>query len=181
MRFLVEQGQAAHAFGLRLVSDVQDAITAMVLLFVFGTVLLALATDRMEKLELEVAARPVRSFALGLVGAIALGVIGVALCVTVIGIPLAMAAAVFAVFGMYAGIVATLRTLGAALIRHRTENHYLHLALGCAVFFLASSIPWLGDFVTCVVALIGLGTVIGTRAAGFWPKSKNGSASYAAV
>lgn len=179
MRIVIEQVQALHSFGWQLLDDVQDAVTAMVVLFVFGTVLLALATQRMEKLELEVAARPARAFALGLVGSILLAAVAVALCVTVIGIPIALAAGVLAIFATYAGIIATLRTIGAALIRHRTENPYLHLALGCVAFFLLGAIPWLGDIVTCVVGLVGFGSVVATRAAGFWPGRHGGGSSYA--
>lgn len=182
MRILIEQGQALQSFGWQLLDDVHDAVTAMVVLFVFGIVLVALATERMDKLELEVAARPVRSFALGLVGLFVLGAVGVALCVTVIGIPIALAGAVLAIFALYAGIIATLRTLGAALIRHRTANPYLHLAFGCLVFFMVGAIPWLGDVATGIVALIGFGSVVGSRAAGLWPQRKNGgSGSYATV
>jgi hypothetical protein len=179
MRFLIEQGHALHSLGWRLMDDVQDAVTAMVVLFVFGTVLMALWTERMDKVELEVAARPARSFALGLVSLVVFGVLGVALCVTVIGIPLVLAAAVVGVFATYAGIVAAVRTAGAALIRHRTDNPYLHLALGCAGFFVAGAIPWIGDLVTLTVGLIGFGAVVGSRGAGYWPARKNGGSGYA--
>jgi len=179
MRFLIEQGQALHSLGWRLMGDVRDAVTAMVVLFVFGTVLMALLTERMDKVELEVAARPARSFALGLVSLIVFGVAGVAFCVTVIGIPIVLCVAVVGIFATYAGIVATLRTAGAALIRHRTDNPYLHLALGCVGFFVVGAIPWIGDFVTLTVGLIGLGAVIGSRGAGFWPARKNGGSGYA--
>ena len=118
---------------------------------------------------------------MGLVGFILSFAIGVALCVTVIGIPIAAAGALVAVFAAYAGIIAVLRTIGAALIRHRTENRYLHLALGCALFLLAGAIPWLGDCVTFVVGLVGFGTVIGTRAAGLWRPRNGGSGSYVTI
>lgn len=179
MRILIDQAEALHSWGFRVLDDVGDAITAGVVLFVLGVVLIALAGERMEKLELEVAARPARAFALGLVGFIVTVAIAVALCVTVIGIPIAAAGALVAVFSAYAGIIAVCRTVGAALIRHRTDNRYLHLALGCALFLVAGAIPWLGDCVTFVVGLIGFGTVIGTRAAGLWRPGNGSSGSYA--
>jgi len=149
--------------------DFGGSTERMFVLFVFGTVLIALAGERMEKLELEVAARPARAFALGLVSLIAISAIAIALCVTVIGIPFAAAGAFFAVFATYAGICAALRTVGAALVRHRTENRYLHLALGCALFLVAGAIPWLGPLLTLGLIAVGLGTVVATRAAGLWP------------
>ena len=155
----------AHA----LVDDFASATQRMVILFVFGTVLLALAGSRMEKLELEVAQRPARAFALGLVSLIAVFAIAVALSVTIIGIPIAAMGALCAVFATYAGLCAALRTIGAALLRHRTENPYIHLALGCALFLVVGAVPWLGDFVTFGLILLGFGAVVATRAAGLWP------------
>ncbi len=152
----------------RTVDGVEHAFTAGLLLFVFGSVLLALAETRMDKLELEVAARPARSFALGLVGLVGLVAVAVALSVTVIGLPFAACGALVAVFAAYAGIVAVLRTIGALLLRHRTDNRYLHLALGCALFVPASAIPWLGDWIAFGVGMLGLGAVFGSRLAGFW-------------
>lgn len=177
MQTLAELGEVLGGFGMRAIDGVHDAVTALVVLFVFGTVLMALATERMEKLELEVAARPARAFAVGLVSMLVSVPLLIALCVTVIGIPIALVGALALGFATYVGIIAALRTFAAALIRHRTENAYLQLALGCVVFLLVGAIPWLGDFVTLTVALIGLGSVVGTRGAGLWPKRTNGFAA----
>ena len=175
MRVLIEHAEGLSSWSFRLLDDFSEALSGTVLLFVLGLVLLALAGERMGKLELEVAARPARAFALGLIGMVAALAVGVALCVTVIGIPFAALGALVLVFAAYAGVIAVLRTLGAALIRHRTENQYLHLALGCLLFFIAGCIPWLGDWITLAVGLIGLGAVLSTRAAGLWPPKKNGT------
>jgi hypothetical protein len=149
---------AAHAFG--------KAVTRKALLFVFGCILLALATGRMDRLRAEVAARPMRSFALGIVGAIA-GSIGlVGLCVTVVGIPLALLALLVFVFSLYGSIAAVLTTFGAAVIGHKTKNPYLHLLLGCAVLLVVSAIPYVGGIVTFGVAMIALGVLVSTRLAG---------------
>ncbi len=164
---------------MRAISHAQDAardaVSAMVVLFAFGAVLLALAGDRMEKLELEVAARPARTFALGLVGFFGLATAFVVLCVTVIGIPFAILGALLVVFAAYAGIVAVLGTLGGALIGHRTKNTYLHLAAGCTVFLVIGHIPWIGDLATLALIFFGVGAVLASRVAGLWPRPKNGS------
>jgi cytoskeletal protein CcmA (bactofilin family) len=142
-------------------------MTRTALLFAFGTVLLALAGARMDRLQREVASRPVRSAALGVVG-IAVGVLAViALCVTILGIPIAIIAVLAAVFGLYAGVCAALTTLGAKLLWRRTSSPYVHLAAGCAIYLLLSSIPFVGTFVTAVVVLVGFGALVETRAAGF--------------
>lgn len=159
---------AAHSFGRK--------VTAMSLLFVFGCVLLALATGRMERLRIEAAARPMRSFALGLVGSIAGGIAAiiaiVVLCITVVGIPLAVLGTLLAVFAVYGAIAAVLTTFGAAVLGHKTQNVYVHLLFGCGAFLLASSLPWIGGLVTFAVTMIAIGSLFSTRLAGFLEKKK---------
>ena len=155
-------------------SDVGGAITRTALLFVFGTVLLALGTQRMEAMQGEVAARPMRTFALGVVGTLVGGVALIALCVTVVGIPIALLGALLAVLGIYAGICAALTTVGAAIFHHKSKSPYVHLAIGCVLFLIATSLPWIGGFVTAGVVLFGFGALVATRGAGFFPrKTKN--------
>lgn len=144
-------------------SSAGSAISSSALLFVFGAVLMALLTKRMDSLRVETAARPMRTFALGVVGSLASVAVLVALCVTVIGIPIAMAAVVVGVLVAYAGICAVLQTAGEALLRHRTPNPYVHLACGCLIFLIAGSLPWIGGYVTAIVALLGIGAVVATR------------------
>ncbi len=147
-----------------------SAITAAAMLFVFGAVLLALASRRMETLRVEAGARPMRSFALGFVGILGALVTTVALCVTVVGIPVAFVFLLTAVFASYAGIAAVLTTVGKALIGHKTDSPYLQLAFGCLLFLLSGAIPVVGGIITFVVAMTGVGVVVATRAAGWWPK-----------
>jgi hypothetical protein len=153
--------KAARTFGGPM------ARTAM--LFVFGAVLLALVTRRMGYLEAEAAARPMRSFALGVVGAIGAIVVAVLLCVTLIGIPVAVVGVLAAIFAAYAGICAVLTAVGSALLCRWTTNVYLHLAAGCAMFLLVGFIPYIGMWITIAVALTGIGVVVATRAAGYIP------------
>ncbi len=165
----------AHEGGklARLGRDAASAVNRTALLFVFGTVLLALGARRMEQLKVEVAARPMRSFALGIVGSIAALVVVVLLCVTIIGIPFAALGVLLALFGVVAGICAVLETVGGALAGHRTQSPYAHLALGCVLFLVAGAIPVVGGFVKAAVILIGIGTLVATRGAGFFAR-KNG-------
>ena len=141
-------------------------------LFIFGVILLALAGKRMETLRGEAATRPMRSLALGIVGIPAACIAVVALCVTVIGIPVAIVGVLLLAFGGYAGMIAVLTTAGEALLRHKTQNTYVHLGAGCLLFLVASSLPFVGPFVTAAVVLTGIGIVIATRAAGFLPERK---------
>ncbi|MEJ7733861.1 MAG: hypothetical protein WKG00_32285 [Polyangiaceae bacterium] len=155
--------------------EAASAITLASLLFVLGTVFIALAGSRMEKLQTEVAARPMRTFALGVVGTFAAAVLFVALCVVVVGIPFAIVGVLLFALGTGAGFCATLTTIGAALVRHRAQSPYLHLAVGTLLWLVVSAIPWIGDLVTAVIVFIGIGTLVATRAAGFAePRRRNG-------
>jgi hypothetical protein len=159
---------AAHEFG--------RSLTRMALLFVLGCVLLALAAPRMEKLRVEIASRPMRSFALGIVGAILGSIAGLVLTtilsITIIGIPVAIAGILFAVLALYGAIASVLTTFGAAVAGHRTQNPYVHLLIGCGAFLVLSSIPWVGGIVTFVVTMIALGALVTTRAGGLFDRRK---------
>ncbi|HEX8792024.1 MAG TPA: polymer-forming cytoskeletal protein [Polyangiaceae bacterium] len=158
--------------------SIMDGVRLAAVLFVIGTVLLALAGRRMESLRFEVAARPMRTLALGLVGLLGGIVVLIALCVTVIGIPIALVGALLGVLGMFGAMCAVLSVVGEALLRHRTTNQYVHLAVGCAIFVALSALPWVGGFVGLITALAGIGTLVATRGAGFFVKRNGGGTPY---
>ena len=150
----------------RLASDAGDAVTRMAMLFMLGAVLLALAPGRMDTLKVAIAARPMKSFALGIVGSIAAVAVLVALTVTVIGIPVAIVGALLAPLAVFAGACSVLETAGAGLVGHRSKSPYVHLAVGCAGLLVLGSIPYVGGVLWAAVLLIGIGAMVGTRAAG---------------
>lgn len=156
-----------------ILKQIGDALARSALLFVFGAVLFALAGQRMDTLRAEVAARPMRTFAMGVVGLIAGIVVVIALAVSVIGIPVAIVAVPAAVFAGYAGVCAVLATAGKALLGHRSDSPHVHLLVGCALFLVLGSLPWIGGLVTFAVVFLGIGTVVATRAAGL-VRGKNG-------
>ena len=150
--------EAAHSLG--------ESITKMSLLFVFGCVLLALGTRKMETLRVEAAAHPMKSFAWGIVGSFAALIALAALCITIVGIPFAALAALLGIFCVYASIAAVLTTAGAAVAGHKSKNPYVHLLVGCIGFLLLGVIPVVGGVVTLVVVMIAIGTLVSTRLAG---------------
>ena len=154
----------------RFLAAVGATLTESSLLFVFGAVLLALATRRMDSLKVEVASRPMRSFALGVVGGLA-GVVALCvLCITIIGIPLAIVGILGAVVAVYGSITAVLTTVGQALLAHKTTNPYVHLGVGCLILFVEiPRSPWFGGFVAAAIVLTSIGALVATRAAGFVP------------
>jgi hypothetical protein len=156
--------------GTSLAQRLGSAITRTALLFVFGAIFLALTPDRMQKLQAEIVARPMRSFALGIVGLLVAAVLTVAMVVTIIGVPFAVIGAILAALGGYVGVCMVLSTVGGALIGHRTNNPYLHLALGCALMLVLGAIPYVGGVVTAAIVLVGVGSLVATRGAGLWPE-----------
>jgi hypothetical protein len=144
------------------------------MLFVIGTMLIALAGRRMEMMRAELAARPMKSVALGLVGILGAAIVVVALCVTIIGIPIAVVGVIVGTFAVLGGMCAVLSVAGEALLRHKTENPYAHLAVGCALFVVLVWVPWVGTLAGLVTAVAGIGVLVSTRVAGFFAK-KNGS------
>jgi len=167
----------ARGFFASLASSLMDGLRLATVLFVIGTVLIALAGRRVDGLRGEIAARPMRSIALGLLGTFASVIVLVALCVTIVGIPVAVVAAIVGGFAVLGAMCAVLSVVGEGLLRHKTENPYVHLAVGCALFVALSWVPWLGGLIVAAVVLAGIGALFATRGAGFFPK-KNGGAPY---
>jgi hypothetical protein len=159
--------------------DLGGALTRSAMLFLFGAVLLAVATRRMDTLRREVASRPARAVAFGVMGAIASFVVAVVLCITVIGIPVAVIGILLLSFGSYAGVCAVLTSAGEALVRRKTKNPYTHLFVGCLLFLVLGALPVVGGFVTAAVALAGIGVMFATRGAGFVPPRRSGGATLA--
>lgn len=149
-----------------------EATSQSAMLFVLGAVLLSVATERVRRVAAEVAARPARCFGLGLLWTLLSAVILVALCVTIIGIPIALLGMLLFALGLLGGGAAALLTLGHAALRHRTDNPYAHLAAGAAFLLVARLVPGVGDFLANGAIVIGFGAFVATRAAGYWPERK---------
>jgi hypothetical protein len=157
---------------MQFVRTIGKQITKTAFLFAIGAVVIAIATRRMHLLQSEIALRPMRSMALGIAALLTSVVFAVLLCVTIVGIPVALVGILVAVLAAYAGVCAALSAMGSAIVAHRSENPYVHLAVGCAVFLIAGFIPYFGSFVTLLVLLAGLGAFAATRAAGFIPANR---------
>jgi cytoskeletal protein CcmA (bactofilin family)/uncharacterized membrane protein HdeD (DUF308 family) len=138
------------------------------LLFAFGTVLITLLGPRMQRLQSAFVERPTRAAALGIVGLGGALLTIAALCITIVGIPVAILVVLSGALCIYAGICAVFTSLGAALLGHRNDNPYVHLAVGCALYCVLSSLPIIGTLVTVLAVLVATGVLISTRAAGFF-------------
>jgi hypothetical protein len=156
----------------RIFRTIGSQMAKTAFLFVLGAVVIAIATRRMQLLQSEIALRPLRSLALGIASLVVASVLGVLLCVTIVGIPVAIIGLLVCILAAYAGICAALSAMGSVLVAHRSENPYVHLAVGCGVFLIAGFIPYFGTFITGLIIFAGLGAFAATRAAGFIPVNR---------
>jgi hypothetical protein len=168
-----DDAEPPPSLAARTLKHVTHGLRFAAVLYVIGTLILALAGRRMTTLRAEMAARPMRSLALGLVGSLSFALVLVALCVTVVGIPIAIVAVLVAIFAVLGAMAAVLGLAGEGLLRHKTENPYVHLAVGCALFVAVSWIPWVGGLVDGALVLAAIGVLVATRCAGLLAK-KNG-------
>ncbi|MBK8255088.1 MAG: polymer-forming cytoskeletal protein [Polyangiaceae bacterium] len=159
-------------------AEVGGAFARAALLFVLGTVLLALAPQRMDALKAELVAHPMRSFAKGIVGFLAACALFLVLCVTVVGIPFALIGATVAVVAVFGSMCAVLETAGRALVKHKSDNPYVHLAVGTLLFLGATALPVIGPLVGFTVAFLAVGVLVSTRAAGLIQKKNGGAQPY---
>lgn len=171
------EGTDRASFGARAGHRIAEGVRSAALLFLLGVLFIALGGDRSETLRAEIAARTMRSLALGVAGIVGGIAALIAISITIIGIPVAFVGALLAIIAMFAGITSALTVLGAAVARHRTTNVYAHLAVGCGLFLLAGWLPWIGGFLQAGVVLAGIGSVVATRATGLVPRWKKQSGS----
>lgn len=147
-----------------MIGDAFSGLIAYALLFVLGLLMSGLANDRFEALRVAIAREPVRATALGLVGVVASIAAIILLCISVIGIPGAVALGIVLPFAIWIGMAAAASVLGAMLpIAALRGKPVLQLAAGCAVLYLLSLVPFVGAIGGLIAACIGLGAVMITK------------------
>jgi len=144
-----------------------DAVSSLVsyaLLFVLGLMLMGLARERLDALQLVILKRPARAAATGILGFVGAIVGIVVLAITIIGIPAAIILAIALPLAVYVGMAAAASVLGAALpIASLKGRPVLQLAAGVGTLFVASLVPFLGTLLVAATAVVGLGALVVTR------------------
>ena len=143
-----------------------SALSRAALLYAFGCVLLATAGQPMERMRSELSERPVRALGLGMAALIGGFFALIVLCVTIIGIPVAIMLFLVGALGVYAGMCAVFLELGALVLEERTDSPYVHLALGCFMYLIFSTLPVIGWLATALAVVCGVGLLVSTRFAG---------------
>lgn len=137
---------------------IQFAVALLVNLLL-GGIVLGVAPDYTAKMADEVRRNPGGSFLVGLVANIAFLVAFVILFVTVIGVLIALPAAVILAVVGVAGTAAAVIALGAALTGDRPGGSAL--LVGSLALALVGLVPIVGQLVQWLVSTAGLGAVLG--------------------
>jgi hypothetical protein len=133
-------------------------------LFGLGFMLLVLAPGRMKAMESSINAEFTKNSVVGVLGVIALVPLTLLLCVTIIGIPVAMLMWMLLALAVPAGVALVANVLGTRLPTGRIrKTQAIALALGVLVLLVAFHIPVMGVLALLAVVSVGLGAMIRTR------------------
>jgi len=146
------------------VSQTLSSASSHALLFVFGLVLLGIWPQRIDALQGTISGSPLRTFALGVLGALGALVVCLLLIITIIGIPAAIVLALASALAIYAGAAAAALAIGRVLPFERlAKNPVLQLGAGVFVLFIFARIPVLGGVLFVIAAALGFGAILRTR------------------
>ena len=154
-----------HERGLgAFVADTLDSLVSYGLLFVLGLLLMGVARERLDGLQLAIVRQPFKALGYGVLALFAAAVTIVILVVTIIGIPAAVVLAVGLPFALYIGLAAAATVIGAAIPASTLAGKpVLQLLAGCGALFVAGLVPFVGDILVAVAAAVGLGALVLTR------------------
>ena len=140
------------------------AVLRYSLLFLGAILFLGLAPERLGRVQRAIVDRPVRTLATGTLGMLIGGVIFLALCVSLIGIPLAIVIAMVTPVAFAAALSSVVPVVGAMLPTRKLEGRPVaRLAAGALVLFVVTRIPVVGGVALGLALLAGLGALALTR------------------
>jgi hypothetical protein len=149
------------------------------LLFLLALLLTGVVPERMSALHVAIIREPGRSVGAGMLGYAGAALLLIALMITVIGIPLALALAVFVPVATYVGLAAAVTVIGAALPFERLRGRpLLQILSGVGVLFVISQVPVLGSIAVAIIACLGVGALVRTRFRATPPAELNGDGPY---
>jgi hypothetical protein len=143
------------------------AVLRYSLLFLGAILFLGLAPERFGRVQRAIVERPVRTLATGTLGMLVSGVLLLALCVSLIGIPLAIVLAMIAPVVAAAALASVVPVIGAMLPTRKLDGRPVaRLAAGALALFVITRIPLVGGLALGLALLAGLGALVLTRFGG---------------
>jgi hypothetical protein len=134
------------------------------LLFLFALLLSGAVPERMGAMHVAIVKEPLRTAGVGLLGYAGAVLALVALVITIVGIPLALALGILVPVATYIGLAAAATVIGAALPVERLRGRpVMQILAGVSCLFVASLVPGLGLVAIAVAACLGLGALVRTR------------------
>ena len=103
-----------------------------------------------------------RSAGIGLAAAVTLPVAALIVCVTIIGIPLAVLTFMLGAIGLYFSKAVLAQIIGRGVLRNRpTPPHFAAtLFVGLVIVIVAINLPWIGGFANLLLTLTGFGVIV---------------------
>lgn len=151
----------AHWFG-----DLLHTFVNHVLLFLIGLFMMGVAGTRFAEMKRTLAATPLHSLGFGVLAFFGACILTVVLCITLIGIPIALCLVVAGFAAFFVGLAAVASVIGHVLPTPQLKNRpILQLVLGTCVLFVLSIVP-LGMVLLIGLATAGFGAAVLTRFGG---------------
>jgi cytoskeletal protein CcmA (bactofilin family) len=128
-------------------------LTGLVLLWLFPALRAASLPDPIAVL---------RSFGIGLAAAVTAPVAALIVCVTIVGIPLAVLTFLLGAIGLYFSKAVISQIIGRAVLRNRpTPVHYaVTLLVGLVIVIVTINLPWIGGLANLILTLVGFGVIV---------------------
>ncbi len=143
------------------------AVLRYSLLFLASILFLGLAPERFARVQRAVVERPVRTLAAGTLGVIASIIVMFALCVSLVGIPIAIVLAILSPLALAAALAVVVPVIGSMLPTRALEGRPVaRLAAGALTLFVVTRIPVIGFLAFVLALLAGLGALAITRFGG---------------
>lgn len=155
------------------------SLVAHALLFLLGLFLIGLVPERMGAMHVAIVRDPLRTVGTGVGAYVAAGVLVVALAISLIGIPAAVALTVAVPVATYVGLAGAASVVGAALPLEGLRGAPVRqLLAGVTVIFVLSFVPVLGPVLIAAAACLGVGALVRTRFRAQPPLSLVGEGAY---
>ena len=140
-------------------SKIIDTITSLLSILLIAILLLWLYSKfytNIEKLEFDTETI-VKSVATGLLILIIVPIISILLLISTIGLPLSLIILVIYAIMIYVSIIPSSYYVGNKLLKDRINNRYLLLTVSLTVLYLLRLIPIVGEIVSVISLILGLG------------------------